>query len=404
MNETAVSPPTGSRGRRPNYSTVTYRPRVAACLLIAAMLLSIAGGDLYRIQVGMAAFCLAWPHLAYWQAQRRGGGARAEKVNVMVDCLLGGALAAVFGLRLWPTTAVYAMGGVNLLLLGGPRLLATGLAVSALAFIPAMLLLDIDVHLDTEPLATALGIGAILSYIGLVATTAYRFQVRQREVRAALRREEKKSHELLLNVLPGSVIPRLQAGESPIADQYADVTVIFADIADFTPLSERLGPKAMVLLLNDLFRKFDHAATALGIEKIETTGDGYLAVAGAPGPLDEHPGAAARFAFAIVEAACSTLIAESEHVQVRVGVHTGPVFAGVIGESRFHYKIFGETVNVASRIQHQSHSGRVLVSETTYKRIKDKFHLEEHGSVELKGHGPMRTYWLVSQRRKGSLH
>ena len=88
-------------------------------------------------------------------------------------------------------------------------------------------------------------------------------------------------------------------------------------------------------------------------------------------------------------------------MQVRVGVHTGPVFAGVVGESRFHYQVFGETVNVASRIQHEALSGRVLVSATTYKRIHDVFNLEEHGTVELKGHGPMRTYWLGSQRAKG---
>jgi len=367
------------------------------------MLLSIAGGELYPIQIGIAAFCLVWPHFAYWQAGRRGGGAGAEKVNVVIDCLLGGASAAVFGLRLWPTTAIYAMGGINLLLIGGPRLLVTGVAVSALSLVPMMLLFGIDLHLDTEPLATALSIGAILSYLCLVATAAYRYQLRQREARSALQREERKSQELLLNVLPGAIIPRLRAGESPIADQYADVTVIFADIADFTPLSERLGPKAMVLLLNGLFRKLDQAAASLGVEKIETTGDGYLAVAGAPEPLDDHPGAAARFASAIVQAARTTPISESEHVQIRVGVHTGPVFGGVVGESRFHYQIFGETVNVASRIQDESLCGRVLVSETTYKRIKDKFNLEEHGSVELKGHGPMRTYWLVSQNGKASL-
>src|SRR6185503_19433561 len=106
----------------------------------------------------------------------------------------------------------------------------------------------------------------------------------------------------------------------------------------------------------------------------------------APGPLDDHPGAAARLASAIVEAARTTPISATEHVQVRVGVHTGPVFAGVVGESRFHYQVFGETVNVASRIQHESVSGRVLVSATTYKRIHDVFNLEEHGTVELKGH------------------
>jgi len=401
LTEATVSAPLASARRRSSYSAVNYRPRIAACLLIAAMLLSIASGDLQSIQIGIAAFCLAWPHVAYWQARWRGGDADADKLNVMIDCLLGGAAVALFGLRLWPTTAIYAMGAINLMILGGPRLLATGVTVSVLSCIATLFLFGIDLHLDTEPLATALGIIAILSYVGFAASIVYRVQLRQRAARSAQQKEERKSQELLLNVLPGTIIPRLRAGENPIADQYADVSVIFADIADFTPLSERLGPKAMVLLLNQLFSKVDQAATSLGIEKIETTGDGYLAVAGAPGPLDDHPGAAARLASAIVEAARTTPISATEHVQVRVGVHTGPVFAGVVGESRFHYQVFGETVNVASRIQHESLSGRVLVSGTTYKRIHDVFNLEEHGTVELKGHGPMRTYWLVSQRAKG---
>jgi adenylate cyclase len=195
---------------------------------------------------------------------------------------------------------------------------------------------------------------------------------------------------------PAAVVPRLRSGETPIADQFADVTVIFADIVESTPLAERLGPKDTVLLLNDLFRRFDQAARQFGIEKIETTGDGYLAVGGAPDPLDHHPAAAAQFALAIVRAAQSVRLSDSEHVRIRVGVHTGPIFAGVIGESRFHYKVFGETVNVASRIQSQCQPDHVLVSEATFKRIRDRFALEEHGTVELKGHGPMRTYWLSS--------
>jgi class 3 adenylate cyclase len=228
----------------------------------------------------------------------------------------------------------------------------------------------------------------------MVGNRAQRLRKRQRETRAALEQEERKSQGLLANVFPASIIPRLRAGEAPIADQFADVTVIFADVVEFTPLAERLGPKRTVLLLNELFRKFDQAALRLGVEKIETTGDGYLAVGGAPGALDNHAEAVALFALEVLEAARSTRISEAEHVQVRVGIHTGPVFAGVIGESRFHYKIFGETVNTASRIQALSQPGRVLVSEATYKRLQGVHRLQEHGTVDLKGHGPMRTYWL----------
>jgi class 3 adenylate cyclase len=210
----------------------------------------------------------------------------------------------------------------------------------------------------------------------MVGNTTYRLRIRQREMREALRREERQAHELLVNVFPQAIIPRLKVVESPIADQ----------------------PKRMVLLLNELFRKFDAAAARLGVEKIETTGDGYLAVGGAPEPLDHHPEAVAQFALAALQAARETRISDAEHVEIRIGIHTGPVFAGVVGESRFHYKVFGETVNTASRIQAQSEPGRILVSETTYKRIRAAHDLEEHRVVDLKGHGPVKVHWLLAKK------
>jgi len=359
------------------------------------MLISFPGEDFWPRFV-IAVGTLIYPHALYWLARSRGGGRKAETANVIADSFMGGVLAVAFSFRLWPLTAMYTTGVINALLYGGPKFLLFALAASAAGVAGGVVLLDAELHLDTEPLATMLSIVAIFSYVTLIGATAYRLRLRQRDTRAALEAEEGKSQRLLANVFPHAVIPRLRAAESPIADQFADVTVVFVDMVDFTPLSERLGPKRMVLLLNDLFGKFDAVAARLGVEKIETTGDGYLAVGGAPEPLDNHPQAVAEFALALIEAARSTAVSASEHVQVRVGIHTGPIFGGVIGESRFHYKIFGETVNTASRIQGQARPGRILVSETTYKRIQATHALEEHGTVDLKGHGPMRTYWLVS--------
>jgi class 3 adenylate cyclase len=380
-----------------SHAAVNYRPRIIGFFLFSLMLLSIPGEDDFRARVAMAGFCLLWPHIAYWIARKRGGDARAERTNILVESFIGGVLAVTFSLRLWPTIATYAIGIINLLLFGGPRFLLVGLAVSGLGVAAAWLVIGPDVHLDAEPVATGLSIAAILAYIAVVGTTAYRLRLRQRDTRLALEREEHKSQKLLSNVFPTAVVPRLRAGESPIADQFADVTVVFVDIVEFTPLAERLGPKRTVLLLNDLFGRFDQAAARLGVEKIETTGDGYLAVAGAPEPLDDHPAAVAEFALEAAAAARITHISATEHVEVRVGVHTGPVFGGVIGESRFHYKIFGETVNTASRIQAQSRPGRILVSENTYKRLQGTYALEEHATLDLKGHGPMRAYWLLSR-------
>jgi class 3 adenylate cyclase len=355
------------------------------------MLMSIPGEENFTARAVISAFCLVWPHIAYQLALRRGGDAKSERANILFESLFGGILAVTVSLRLWPSSAAYVIGFINAMLFGGPRLLLMCLGMSVAGFVGAWLVIGLEVRLETEPLATALSAAGIFAYITYIGNIAYRLRLRQREMRAALEREERKSHELLVNVFPAAVVPRLRAGESPIADQFADVTVVFADIVEFTPLAERLGPKRTVVLLNDLFRRFDQAASRLGVEKIETAGDGYLAVAGAPQPHDDHPTAAADFALAAVEAA------REQGVPIRVGIHTGPIFGGVIGESRFHYKVFGDTVNVASRVQGQALPGRILASEATGKRIAATHVLEERGTIELKGHGPMRTWWLLSR-------
>jgi class 3 adenylate cyclase len=383
--------------RKVDVATLHYRQRIVGFYFFAAMLASIPSDEEFSHRLALTMWCLLWPHLAYFIARRRGGDARSDFPNVIVDCFLGGVLASGYALRLWPTTATYSIGMLNAIALYGLSFLVRGIAISIAGLLASWSLLEISVHLETEPLCTAISIGAIATYVVIFGRTTYRLRQRGQEIRRALAREESRSSELLSNMLPKAIIPRLKVGENPIADQFADVTVIFADIVDFTPLSERLGPKRTVLVLNELFRRFDQAAVRLGVEKIETTGDGYLAVGGAPELQDNHPEAVADFALAIVEAARETSLSTGEAIEIRVGVHTGPVFAGVIGETRFHYKLFGETVNVASRIQGHSTPGRILVSETTFKRLQGKYKLQEHGSVPLKGHGPMGSAWLTSR-------
>jgi class 3 adenylate cyclase len=394
------APTAPPRRERLDNAVVNYRLRIVGFPLFAAMLASVSDDHLSRERWGLAAFFLAWPHIAYWLARRSNDVNRAEQRNLLADFFLGGPMAVAFSFQLWPTTTLFVMGLINSLLFGGTRWMFRALMMLGLGLVASAALFDIHLRPDSEPLTTLLSIIAIISYVVYIGSVAYRLRMRQRDTRAALEREERNSRALLANVFPEPVIPRLRAGESPIADQFADVTVVFADIVEFTPLSERLGPRRTVLLLNELFAKFDQAAARLGVEKIETTGDGYLAVGGAPEPLDNHPEAVADFALGLLEAARTTPVAASEHVQIRVGIHTGPVFGGVIGESRFHYKIFGATVNTASRIQAQSQPGRILVSENTYKRIRGMYALEEHGTIDLKGHGPMRTYWLDSRPSK----
>lgn len=368
------------------------------------MLAVVPAEESLALRTALIAVCVVWPHVAYVLARGFADQRRAEVVNILVDSVVGGCVAAGYALRLWPTTAMFSIGMINGLLYGGPKFAFLSAALWAVVLSATLLVFDIEPHLETEPYGTALGVLGVVTYIGTIGMTAYRLRRRQRETRAALEAEEAKSSRLLLNVFPAAVIPRLRRGESPIADEFADVTVVFADIVEFTPLAERLGPKQTVMLLNDLFLRFDEAARALGVEKIETTGDGYLAVAGAPTPLDRHAEAAADFALALIEATRSST-ALYDAVTIRVGLHTGPVYGGVVGESRFHYKVFGQSVNLASRVQGHSRPGCVLISQSTWERVRMTHAVQEHGIVDLKGHGPMRTYWLMSRLvRRGLRH
>src|SRR5687767_11397581 len=176
------------------------------------MLISFPGDDLH-LRMAIAVWAILYPHIAYWVARRRGGDRKAETINVLADSLFGGFVAVAFSFRLWPVTAMYTVGVINALLYGGPRFLLAALAASGVGLLGGLLILYRDVHLETEPLAMLLSIGTIFSYVMLIGTSAYRLRLRQRQTRAALEREERQARELLLNVFPRAVIPRLKAGE-----------------------------------------------------------------------------------------------------------------------------------------------------------------------------------------------
>lgn len=387
--DSTVTPRKVSRNAKMN-----YRMRTFGLTMVALMFVGIADDypDLQRWF--MVALILLWPHVLFQIARRASSGYHAESFNILADNLLFGLLFIALEFRLWPVAGTLLLVTLNTVTFGGWRLQIKAIGMIAVGLLAGTLLFGFRVHFETEPLLIAISFLTAYIYILVVGTAIFRVRQGSRDARQALEIEKEKSHQLLLKVFPQAVIPRLNAGESPIADEFADVTVLFADVVGYTTLAEHLGPRRTVMLLNDLYGRFDQAAAEYGVEKVETVGDGYLAVAGAPERNDHHPEAVARFALAIIKAAGQVQVSNTDPVQIRIGIHTGPIFAGVIGEHRFHYAIFGETVNVASRVQGQSQPGRILVSETTSKRLRGSFELEECGSVDLKGHGPMRTFWL----------
>lgn len=217
------------------------------------------------------------------------------------------------------------------------------------------------------------------------------------EQSAALEVERSESERLLLNVLPEAVSKRLRQGENPIADDFPNVTVLFADIVGFTAMSSTMTADEVITMLSELFSTFDELVTERGLEKIKTIGDAYLAVGGLPDPLPDHANRVVDLALAMQ--ACTSLLEHFPELSIRIGVHSGPVAGGVIGTQKFAYDVWGTTVNTAARLQSTGIPGRVHVSEETRALTREAFDYESRGAVELRGLGTMTTY-LVSQPSK----
>ena len=206
--------------------------------------------------------------------------------------------------------------------------------------------------------------------------------------------EKLTSERLLLNVLPGPIADRLKTGESLIVDRFESVSVLFADIVGFTDLSSRTSPEDLVRLLNELFSTFDRLAEKHGLEKIKTIGDAYMVVAGIPQPIADHAIALAHMALDMNEAIAAYAKKAGSSLSIRIGIHSGSVVAGVIGEKKFIYDLWGDTVNTASRMESTGVPGRIHLSEATYTLIKGEFDAEQRAPIEVKGKGLMTTYLL----------
>jgi len=210
--------------------------------------------------------------------------------------------------------------------------------------------------------------------------------------------EKQTSERLLLNVLPGPIADRLKGGENLIVDRFESVTVLFADIVGFTALSANTSPEKLVTMLNELFSMFDRLAEQHGLEKIKTIGDAYMVVAGIPQPVADHAVAIAHMALDMLAAISDYAARNDSELTIRVGIHTGPVVAGVIGEKKFIYDLWGDTVNTASRMESHGLPGRVHVSAASYELLQDTFDFEARGEIEIKGKGVMRTYLVTSAK------
>ena len=218
----------------------------------------------------------------------------------------------------------------------------------------------------------------------------------RRLVERALRQEKDRSDALLLNMLPRAIVNRLRDNPHTIADRFEEATILFADIVGFTKLSAKATPAEVVGLLNEIFTAFDRLTLKFGLEKIKTIGDAYMVVGGVPTPRGDHAAAVADMALGMLETMREVSATGGPYL-VRIGINSGPVVAGVLGLSKFVYDLWGDTVNVASRMESHGEPGAIQVTEETHGRLKDAFRFDERGIVDVKGKGPMKTWFLRSR-------
>ncbi len=215
-----------------------------------------------------------------------------------------------------------------------------------------------------------------------------------KHLRDQLQVEQEKSEQLLLNILPKPVAERMKKGETNIADSYPDVTVLLADLVGFTTLSAHIGPEQIVQLLNEIFSAFDLLAEKHGLEKIKTIGDAYMVAGGISFPRPDHAEACAELALNLQAEIVRLNHEYDTSVRLRIGICTGSVIAGVIGRKRFAYDLWGETVNLACRLESTGETGKIQIAESTYERLKHQYQFEPKHRIDVKGHGDLSAYWL----------
>jgi len=301
---------------------------------------------------------------------------------------LAGSSAAILFAFLGPVYAILAL---------GPRR-ATGWFIFFVALLVGVILIDplFSSRIAPQPYPLRLIFYAANLGIPLGITFAL---LRYTDLRR--RQAEARSQDLLTNAIPTSIAARLKHGEQRIAESYPDTTVLFGDLAGFTPWARETDPARVVAFLDELFTRFDGLAAECGVEKIKTIGDAYMAVAGAPEPRTDHASAAMALARGMLTALAEARTRLDVPLELRVGLASGPVVGGVIGQRRILFDLWGDTVNIASRMESSGIPGRIQVAPSTRDLLRDSWSFEEREPLEVKGLGRMTRYLLADVAASG---
>lgn len=232
--------------------------------------------------------------------------------------------------------------------------------------------------------------GELTHFVGIQGDVTARIRSEK-----ALLVEKNKSERLLLNILPRPIAEQLKTFQGTLAQQFESVTILFADLVEFSPRAPHFQPLELISILNQIFSEFDRLAEVHNVEKIKTIGDAYMAAAGLPLPSTDHADAIAAMALDMQRVIEHFHWPDGSPMQLRIGIHTGSVVAGVIGIKKFSYDLWGDTVNVAARMESHGEAGKIQITATTHAALSGRFHCERRGCLNVKGKGEMETYWLV---------
>lgn len=340
------------------------------------------------IMVGLAAaYAITWIwHAVTGQVAAAAGFALAASVanQIGIHLALGG-YANSGGYLMWGITMTFALA----MMLGRRSAVVMGVAYGIAAVVFAVLEPGLAASRTPPPAALSATLFAVVMIGNLaMVTTVLMFFLKR------LAFERDRAERLLLNVLPAEVAAELKEHGETRAIRFDAISVLFADIVGFTERSARLDPAQLVAELNSIFTYFDGLAVEHGCEKIRTIGDGYMVACGVPSPRPDHAQALAQMALDMIE------YQADRAVTLRIGINSGPAVAGVIGTSKFQYDVWGDTVNIASRMESHGTPGRVQISEATYRLIRHEFECTPRGAIEVKGKGSLETWYLERPRRQ----
>ena len=390
----------GGIGQDPTDDIETRR-RKALLVYLAVLILpiSLVWGTLY-LALGAVSGVVAY---AYFVISLGSIGlfARTRNFELLLRIQLLNIILAPT-LSMWPTAGLLSSGAVGIwgllgpmgaLVFGNVRSSIRWFVLFAVAFLGAGIAGELTGGLSALPRwfsTTMLALNVVVG--GAVVFLLLAVFAKQRQD------AQDVAENLLLNILPSSIADKLKAKPETIADSFSAASILFADVVDFTPMSERVSPVRVVEMLDQLFGHFDTLAERYELEKIKTIGDCYMAAAGIPSPRPDHARTLALMALDMVQAVRPEGAMGSLDFQLRIGINSGPVVAGVIGRKRFLYDLWGDAVNTAGRMQTESVPGRIQVTRSTYELLKDEFVLEPRGTIEVRGKGEMETWYLVGRR------